>query len=131
MDEKPGYIFKVPNTEEGDLFRSLARKFLNKKTYRLSRRGRDDKPIHKACMHRYYLSYKDSNNDLQQMTAHRLESCLNHNLSLIRHVQLMAHTFTRKIIIELMRVCSEDEDLTDVAEKLERLYVAKTLLGEE
>lgn len=131
MDKKPGYIFRVPNNEEGELFRSLAKKFLNKKTYRLTRRGRDDKPIHKVYMHRYYLFYLDPKNDLKSFNAFNYEYCRQCNIKLAQEFRLTAKGITRKVVQELKRVCSDDEDLTDVAEKLERLYVAKTLLGEE
>ena len=134
MKGKPGYVFRVPNNEEGDLFRSLAKKFLNTKTYVFKRRGQDGKPIHKVCMHRYYLHYKPPNGSKDRilLTADNYEFLSKRSAENLRIAIAARKDLTRKVVKELMRVCSDDEDfLSDVAEKLERLYVAKTLLGEE
>jgi len=130
MKDNPGYIFKVPNTKEGDLFRSLAKKFLSK-TYRFRRRGQDGKHIHQVPMHRYYLQYKDLNNDLKQLNASQHEYLRREVGRVYQELRVMRGAVTRNLIKELKRVCSDDEDLSGIAEKLERLYVAKTLLGEE
>ena len=39
MKEVGGYEFKVPNNEEGQLFLSLFKKYLNKRVYRYRLRG--------------------------------------------------------------------------------------------
>jgi len=80
-------------------------------------------------MHRYYLFFKDDG--LTGLNAQSYMWMRKFNRELIERLSLASRTITRKVVKELMRVCSEDEDLTDVAEKFERLYVAKTLLGEE
>ena len=124
----------MPNNEEGDLFRSLAKKFLNTKTYMFKRRGQDGKRIRDTPRHRYYLHYKPPNGSKDRilLSADHYEFLSKRSAENLRIAIAARKDLTRKVVKELMRVCSDDEDfLSDVAEKLERLYVAKTLLGEE
>jgi len=131
VEGKHNYLFKVPNTEEGDLFRSLLKKFLNNKTYRFKRKGRDNIPIREVRAHRYYLFYKNDDNELEYLAANNCQFLLESRRRMHKELRSKIEVATRNMVKQLMRVCSDDEDLSDIAEKLERLYVAKTLLGEE
>ena len=122
------YLFRVPNNEEGELFRSLMKKFLNKNTFRLVRRGRDDKPMKDAPWHRYNVHVKDSKTkELHLVSPWVWDTLRRYSKS---HSNLQKPV-TRKVVKELMRVCIEDDNFADLAARFEALYLSKILLGEE